>query len=103
MKPENLDPRDASPEKSLSSKEHTRPTPEREPMTDREVPLASAHTPEAIHQWLDGEKVNEDQLRAADKEYEFWRRVGQETNRRSRMKTPSSLPGEIMKAITKEK
>ena len=44
-------------------------------MTDREVPLASAHTADAIHAWLDGENVNEAQLHAAEKEYEFWRRV----------------------------
>ena len=104
MPDNNLDPRDARREEPVTPKEQAHTTPEQEPtLTDREVPLASAHTPEAIHQWLDGEKVNEDQLRAADKEYEFWRRVGQETNRRSRMKTPSSLPGEIMKAITKDK
>lgn len=103
MMPDNLDSRDARREEPLAPKEQTRQTPEQEPtLTDREVPLASAHTPEAIHQWLDGEKVNEEQLRAADKEYSFWRRVEKETNLRSRMKTPSGLPGEIMKAIKKE-
>jgi hypothetical protein len=101
--PNNLDPRDANREEPLAPKGQTRPNPEQEPtLTDREVPLASAQTPEAIHQWLDGEKVNEEQLRAADKAYSFWRRVEQETDRRSRMKTPSSLQGDIMKAIKKD-
>jgi hypothetical protein len=98
---DNLDPRDATQEEPLAPKAQSRP--HQEPTsTDREVPLASAQTPEAIHQWLDGEKVNEEQLRAADKAYSFWRRVEQETDRRGRMKTPSSLPGEIMKAIKKD-
>ena len=100
---ENLDPREAplSEPKAPSADAHA---PAQEPtLTDREVPLASAQTPEAIHQWLDGEKVAEEQLRAADKAYSFWRRVEQETDRRSRMKTPSALSGEIMRAITKDK
>ncbi len=75
---------------------------EQEPVMDREVPMASAHTPEAIHAWLDGENVNEAALRAAEKEYEFWRRVEAETGKRRRIKTPTSLPGEIMKAIKKD-
>ena len=100
---ENLDSRDIPGREVEARKGPPRSTPELEPtLTDREVPLESAHTPEAIHQWLDGEKVNEEQLRAADKAYSFWRRVEQETDRRSRMKTPSSLNGEIMKAIKKD-
>ena len=98
---DNLDPRDATHEKAHAPKAPVRPA--QEPtVADREVPLASAQTPEAIHQWLDGEKVNEEQLRAADKAYSFWRKVEQETDRRSRMKTPSSLSGDIMKAIKKD-
>jgi hypothetical protein len=71
-------------------------------VTDREVPLSSAQTPEAIHSWLDGEPVNESQLHATDKEYKFWRRVEEEAGRRRRMMTPSSLPAQIMKAIEKK-
>lgn len=95
---DNLDPRDAEREDKATPR---KPAPE-EPMTDREVPLSSASTPEAIHAWLDGEKVNESQLHAAEKQYEFWRRVEQETGKRRRVLTPSSLPGEIMKAIKKD-
>ena len=69
---------------------------------DREVPLTPPHTAEAIHAWLDGENVAESALHAAEKEYEFWRRVEAETGKRRRMKTPSPLAGEIMKAIKKD-
>ena len=46
--------------------------------------------------------VNEQQLHAAEKEYAFWRRVEEETGKRRRMRTPSPLAGEIMKAIKKD-
>ncbi len=92
---DNLDPRE---EAATSARKPT----EHEPMTDREVPLQSAHTPEAIHAWLDGENVNESQLQAAGREYEFWRRVEEETGKRRRIKTPTSLPGDIMRAIKKD-
>ena len=95
---DNLDPREAGLEKAAPRK----PTEQEPAMTDREVPLHSAHTPEAIHAWLDGENVNESALKAAGKEYEFWRRVEEETGKRRRMKTPSPLAGEIMKAIKKD-
>jgi hypothetical protein len=96
---DNLDPRDAGREEVSTPRKTT----EQEPaMTDREVPLASAHTPEAIHAWLDGENVNESQLHAAEKEYAFWRRVEEETGKRRRIQTPTSLPGEIMRAIKKD-
>lgn len=94
---DNLDPREEGREEAAPRK----PTEQEPAMTDREVPL-SAHTPEAIHAWLDGENVNESALQAAGKEYEFWRRVEEETGKRRRMKTPSPLAGEIMKAIKKD-
>ncbi|HEV8409857.1 MAG TPA: hypothetical protein VGQ30_05065, partial [Gemmatimonadaceae bacterium] len=68
---DNLDPREEG--KTPARKA------DQEPVMDREVPLASAHTPEAIHAWLDGENVNEQQLHAAEKEYAFWRRVEEDT------------------------
>ena len=96
---DNLDPR----EDAKSEASAPRKTPGQEPaMTDREVPLDAAHTPDAIHAWLDGENVSEKQLHAAEKEYAFWRRVEEETGKRRRMKTPSPLAGEIMKAIKKD-
>jgi hypothetical protein len=100
---DDLNPRDARSEGEAAPRDNARTTPEQEPtLTDREVPLDAAHTPEAIHAWLDGESVNEERLRAAEKEYSFWRRVEQEAGRRRRIKTPSSLPGQIMRAIKKD-
>ena len=96
---DNLDPRDEGREEASAPR---KPAEQDPTLTDREVPLSSAHTPEAIHAWLDGENVNESQLHAAEKEYEFWRRVEEETGKRRRMKTPSPLAGEIMKAIKKD-
>ena len=46
MMMDNLDPRDAAREEPAAPRQN----PEQEQtLTDREVPLASAHTPEAIH------------------------------------------------------
>lgn len=101
--PDHLDPRDAHAEGETAPTSGAPAHPEPEPtLTDREVPLAAAQTPEAIHAWLDGESVNEEKLEAAGKEYTFWRRVEEETGRRRRVKTPSRLSDEIMKAIKKE-
>ena len=95
---ENLDPREGSP-----ASEHARNTTEQEPkLTDREVPLASSQTPEAIHAWLDGESVNEQQLHAAGKQYAFWRKVEEETGRRRRAATPAFVPAQIMSEIKKK-
>ena len=94
---DNLDPRNAEREEL--------PAPRRpdgqDPAADREVPV-TARTSETIHAWLDGEHVSEQQLLAAEKEYAFWRRVEEEAARRRRVKTPSPVSGEIMRAIKKE-
>ena len=95
----NLDPQDAG---RADAHEPERKKPDHAAtLTDREVPLAAA-TPEAIHSWLDGEPVNESQLEAAPKEYQFWRRVTEEAGRRRHMQTPSYVPVQIMKAIEGE-
>lgn len=96
---DNLDPRDEAHKEAAAPRKISE---QETPATDREVPLSSAHTADAIHAWLDGENVSEKQLHAAEKEYEFWRRVEAETGKRRRMKTPSPLAGEIMKAIKKD-
>lgn len=100
---DDLDPRDARAEGETTPTGDAPAHPEQEQtLTDREVPLRSAETPEAIHAWLDGESVNEAQLRATGKEYTFWRRVEEETGRRRRVKTPSRLSDQIMQAIKKD-
>lgn len=70
-------------------------------ISDREVPIAGAETPAIIHAWLDGERVNESTLQAADG-YAFWSRLQRETERRRRMQTPTPVSGAIMEAIRKE-
>lgn len=95
---DNLEPRDQG---------HTEPAAprtqsEQAPLTDREIPLAEHRTSDAIHAWLDGESVNEEQLHATERSYEFWLRVQEETGRRRRMMTPPHIPSQIMSALKKD-
>jgi len=69
--------------------------------TDREVPLDARRTPSIIHAWLDGERVDEEAVRAAGG-FELWSRVMAETERRRRMRTPTPIAGAIMEAVRKE-
>ncbi|MCC7195733.1 MAG: hypothetical protein IT356_09280 [Gemmatimonadaceae bacterium] len=73
---------------------------EDEAKSDREVPLAAM--PPILHRWLDGEPVNEAELRAAGA-YELWLKVKAEAERRRRMHTPTPLGGAIMEAIRKDR
>ena len=69
-------------------------------MGDREVPLASHTTSDVINRWLDGETTEPIGLRGdAARTVEFWRRIGEETDRRRRMTTPAYLPDKIMVAL----
>ena len=67
---------------------------------DREVPLTSHATSDVIHRWLDGETTEPAGLRGdSAKQVEFWRRIGEETDRRRRMATPAHLTAKIMAAL----
>jgi len=67
---------------------------------DREVPLTSHATSDVIHRWLDGETTEPTGLRGESaREVEFWRRIGEETDRRRRMATPAHLQARIMAAL----
>ncbi|MGQ0643772.1 MAG: hypothetical protein ACT4P6_23735 [Gemmatimonadaceae bacterium] len=67
---------------------------------DREVPLTSHTTSDVIHRWLDGETTEPAGLRGESaREVEFWRRIGEETDRRRRMATPAHLSAKIMAAL----
>jgi hypothetical protein len=72
------------------------------PPPDREVPLPqeAGTLPIAIHRWLDGE-LPEAAARKADggASVMLWRRLDDELRRRSRMRTPPSLPARIMAAL----
>ena len=62
---------------------------------EREVPLAPVASPDVINRWLDGEVPEPTGLRGdAARSVEFWRRIGEETDRRRRMATPAYLPRE---------
>jgi hypothetical protein len=70
------------------------------PLADREVPLAPIATADVIHRWLDGELpepvgMHGDSGRAV----EFWRRVGEEAERRRRMVTPPHVAARIMASL----
>ncbi len=67
---------------------------------DREVPLASTGTSDVINRWLDGEATEPTGLRGdAAKSVEFWRRLGEETERRRGVMTPAHVPAQIMAAL----
>jgi hypothetical protein len=54
-----------------------------------------------IHRWLDGDLPEPTGARGeAARAVEFWRRIGEETARRSRMVTPAHVPARIMAAIS---
>jgi hypothetical protein len=93
---EHVDPREPGREELAAPREQTQ-----EPMLDREVPLDAATIPTALHAWLDGEPVSEQELKAGGKAFELWTGVQAEAGRRRRMTTPLSMPAQIMDAIKK--
>jgi hypothetical protein len=76
-----------------------RPADELTSRGDREVPLAPVAT-DVINRWLDGEAAEPTNLRGdAARSVDFWRRMGEETDRRRRMVTPAHIPERIMAAL----
>lgn len=76
-------------------------SPKAGPVADREVPLGPARrTPPEVHAWLDGE-LPESAVRRGDmvKDVEFWNRIGDEAERRRRLKTPAYVQQRIMEAL----
>jgi len=66
---------------------------------DREVPLAPAAT-DVVNRWLDGEGPEPMNLRGdAARSVDFWKKMGEETDRRRHMVTPSHLQERIMAAL----
>lgn len=78
-----------------------RPAEEMGGLREREVPLNSpVATPDVINRWLDGELPEPTGLRGdAARSVEFWRRLGEETDKRRRMMTPAHLPEKIMASL----
>ena len=70
------------------------------PISDREVPLAPIATSDVVNRWLDGELPEPSGLRGdAARSVEFWRRIGEETDRRRHMMTPAHVSSNIMAAL----
>ncbi|MFN8581696.1 MAG: hypothetical protein U0163_12060 [Gemmatimonadaceae bacterium] len=64
------------------------------------MPLAPIATSDVINRWLDGELPEPADLRGeAARSVEFWRRIGEETERRRHMVTPAHIPSKIMAAL----
>ena len=87
-------------ERDLSRERPNRPADAPSGVGDREVPLNSHATSDVINRWLDGETTEPTGLRGdAARTVEFWRRIGEETDRRRRMATPAHLTDKIMAAL----
>jgi hypothetical protein len=70
------------------------------PLSDREVPLAPVASNDVINRWLDGELAEPTNLRGdAARSVEFWRRLGEETDKRRQVSTPAHLSAKIMAAL----
>ena len=83
-----------------SPRERQHRTSESGPISDREVPLAPVATSDVINRWLDGELPEPTNVRGdAARSVEFWRRIGEETDRRRHMVTPAHLSAKIMAAL----
>jgi hypothetical protein len=93
---DDLNPQGGRPE----SQQPKRASAERQPLTDREVPLGQGRNMAPIHAWLDGE-LPESAVRTADsaRDVDFWRKVTEETDRRRMVKTPAYLEAQIMAAL----
>ena len=93
-------PRSSGGSRSGDSRPQQRAGAERQPLTDREVPLGQSRTSAAIHAWLDGE-MPESAIRTAEsaREMDFWRKVTEETERRRAVRTPAHLEAQIMAAL----
>jgi hypothetical protein len=78
-----------------------RPANELGSLGDREVPLSpTSATTDVINRWLDGEIPEPTTLRGdAAKSVDFWKKVGEETDRRRRMMTPPHVPSKIMASL----
>lgn len=83
-----------------SSERAGRPAEDSSPLADREVPLAPVAASDVINRWLDGELPEPAGLRGESAAtLEFWRRIGDETERRRQVVTPPYLAAQIMASL----
>lgn len=92
-----LDPREEAKEPASEARV---PTPAEPTPADRELSLDAPTLPEAVHAYLDGEKVPDQELTAAQRELELWKRIQSEAGRRRRMVTPAYVPQQILKKLS---
>ena len=91
---------DRDSEREVGRERANRPSDATGSVGDREVPLTSQVTTDVINRWVDGDTTEPAGLRGdAARTVEFWRRIGEETDRRRRMATPAYLPAKIMAAL----
>jgi hypothetical protein len=78
-----------------------RPADELGSLSDREVPLTpTSATADVINRWLDGEIPEPTTMRGEGaRAVDFWKRVGDETERRKRMVTPPHVSSKILSAL----
>ena len=77
-----------------------RPAESTGPLADREVPLAPVATSDVIHRWLDGELPEPSGMHGEGARHvDFWRKIGDETERRRHMVTPAHLSARIMASL----
>lgn len=77
-----------------------RPADDTSPLADREVPLAPVAASDVIHRWLDGEIPEPVGLRGESAgAVEFWRRIGEESERRRQVATPPYVAAQIMASL----
>ncbi len=95
---DNLNARDGSGD---AGRERPRRASEQaQPLSDREVPLGSTATSEAINSWLDGDAPEPTAVSAdAARQVDLWRRIEQESERRRHMVTPAHVKAQIMAAL----
>jgi hypothetical protein len=95
---DNIYDRDGEGESSRQPGE--RSAEQRGPMPDREVPLAPVATTDVINRWLDGELPEPAGLQGdSARALEFWRRIGDETDRRRHVVTPPHVVARIVASL----
>jgi hypothetical protein len=70
-------------------------------MSDREIPIVTATPFDAMHRWLDGEGSEAAAVQDVEsaRYVALWRRVGQETARRSSQRLSSDFTSRVMSAL----
>jgi hypothetical protein len=84
-----------------AQRDGARPSAPTPAMADREIPIVAAAPFDAMHRWLDGEGSEAAAVQDAEsaRYVALWRRVGQETARRSSQRLSSDFTSRVMSAL----